>query len=193
MTTNTPFSIRERISYFESIEGYFTGDKKLYDFIKSEIGNESLETVMTKVAAIGNPTLWENGGQDAMSSHIHSLKIDDRLRRGDLTVVMDIGNFESITNPDELYHFASKYCCYHFPDLFPIYCSSGHKIANVLAPNPRQEITNHYDWYSEMIELAKAQLGLTSLNYLELNKFLWLYEDQILNRVKVSALSKSRL
>ncbi len=142
---------------------------------------------------MGNPSLWQNGGQASMASYIYSLHIDVRLKNGDLGLVEDISNFKTIHDPCALYHFASKYCCYHYPDLFPIYCSSGHRLANVLCPTECSDITNHYKWYSEMMESNKTKYGLTSLNYLELSKFLWLYEPQLLDSPSVSILLRSRL
>lgn len=186
MTTNNSSTIEELVIYFKSIEGYFTGEKKMYDFIKSETGNHSLDKVMTKVAAIGNPSMWENGGQASMAAHIYSLHIDDRLKNGDLRLVEDICNFKAIHNYCMLYHFASKYCCFHYPNLFPIYCSSGHRLVNTLRPGMCKDILNHYECYAEMIETIKEEFRLASLNYLELNKFLWLYEQQLFNSASLS-------
>ena len=179
MSNNSHFSVDDLVIYFKSIEGYFTGEKKMFDFIKSMIGNQSIDTVISKVAAIGNPSLWQNGGQTAMAAHIHSLNIDDRLMKGDLSVVTDICKFEMINNPCELYHFASKYCCYHFPNLFPIYCSSSHRLVNAFNSGQCKDIKDHYEWYVEKMKSIKEEFSLTPLNYLELNKFLWLYEEQL--------------
>lgn len=101
--------MEELIIKFESIEGYVTGDKKLISFMKLKTGNHCLETILMKVAAISHTTLWEDERQSSMGSHILSLKIDDKLKIGDLGLVADTCNCEAVHDPNELYHFASRY------------------------------------------------------------------------------------
>lgn len=185
MTINKPFGIEELVTYFENIKGYFIGDKKLISFIKMETGNHCLETILMKVAAISNTTLWQDGRQ-SIGSHILSLKIDDKLKIGDLGLVADICNCEAVHNPNELYQFASTYCCYHQPDLFPIYSIHGQRLANFFSPSNYYDIADHYESYAEIIHGIKTQLRLTSLNYIEINKFFWLYEGQLLSKGQAS-------
>lgn len=178
--------MEELIIKFESIKGYFTGDKKLISFVRKEVGNSCLQTVLMKMAAISNPALWRDGGQYSMASYILALRMDDRLKMGDLGLVAEICDCEARHNPNELYQFASTYCCYHQPDLFPIYSIHGQRLANFFSPSNYYDIADHYEWYAEIIHGIKTQLRLTSLNYIEINKFFWLYEGQLLSKGQAS-------
>ena len=55
-----------------------------------------------------------------MVRHILNLKIDSRLESGDLALVDDIAAINGSPDP-ALLHFASAYCNFHKPEVFPIY------------------------------------------------------------------------
>ena len=59
----------------------------------------------------------------AVATHILSLNIDERLRKGDPTLVDDIAKVTISGKSKYFYSFASKYCSHHNPYEYPIYDS----------------------------------------------------------------------
>jgi len=66
----------------------------------------------------------EKWRERTMASHILGLNVDDRLKKSDETLVMDIAR---VTFPNgqvrNFYSFATKYCSRHKPADYPIYDS----------------------------------------------------------------------
>ena len=54
---------------------------------------------------------------------ILELNIDERLKKGDETLVNDIATITINGKEKHFYSFATKYCSHHFPTVFPIYDS----------------------------------------------------------------------
>lgn len=96
-----------------------------YLFNETYPHNTNLKEINIKVSALN--TLYSTHLRSYtfnVAKHIHSLAIDDRLKQGDITLVDDI-----IKTPRgegkqfRCYSFATKYCSFHRPDIFPIYDS----------------------------------------------------------------------
>ena len=49
------------------------------------------------------------------------MNIDERLKKGDVTLVSDIANIEISGKKKNFYSFATKYCSYHNFNEYPIY------------------------------------------------------------------------
>jgi hypothetical protein len=169
MKNNQVHSVNELVDQFESIRGYFICDKKLCRFIKMEPLNVCLQAVIEKVAAIGSPSLWQNGDQQAVENHILKLHIDDRLKEGDLSLISDLGNIKVSFSDYDLLHFFSRYCCVHQPERFPIYSSSTLKII--------QSHDSDFDITGRVLN----DLDITLPNYFCVEKFFWLYEYQLIS------------
>lgn len=94
-----------------------------------------------------------------------------------------------------LYHFASRYCNYHFPNDCPIYNEFTRKIFADLHPDDflwsqsDQEKLN-YQSFKVFMERFRHQSDLEALNYFELDKFIWIHGEDILADLKIEDLKK---
>jgi hypothetical protein len=181
--------MEELIETFENIKGYFTGDYKLVNFIKKEPDNQCREITLEKILACGGSSLLKIETPALIANRILTLNIDNRLKMGDLELVTEMANSKSICDSFELYYFCSKYCCFHSLNKFPIYSVSGRRIIDAFTASNNLVSFSNYGMYSQLIKEFVNRFGITSLNYLELNKFLWLNEDKLLAMINKSSLS----
>lgn len=64
----------------------------------------------------------------SVAKHILNLNIDERLQKGDSSVVNEIAKVKINDKEKNFYSFATKYCSHHFPNEFPIYDSFVEKV-----------------------------------------------------------------
>lgn len=116
-----------------------------------------------------------------MANGIFNLKIDARLKEGDISLVEDIAKCTKRRN----YSFATKYCACHQPDKFPIYDDIvGQYLAHVIAAGNlfghsgawtsiQQKMQKDYVYYKEVYDAFMQQYSLTSLSYREVDWYIW--------------------
>lgn len=171
---------------FESIKGYFLNDRKLLDFVNHQPGNDCIETIKEKILAIDHTLIYlPDNSFDIAANRILSLQTEGMLNIGDFALVEEIAGCVSIRENYDLYHFASRYCCFHYPAFFPIYSSSGIRVTQAFAKANELPHYSSYKDYADLIMKFKNQSQLDKLNFLEMNKFLWLYENRLLNSLKL--------
>ncbi|MBL7861398.1 MAG: hypothetical protein JNJ65_09565 [Cyclobacteriaceae bacterium] len=179
-------TLKKYLDIFAGQEMYFVNDTRNLALFQKNPQNTNADDIRTKISAIrDDPGLQQLGNTDELVSHILSLKIDDRLMRGDLTVVEDIAHATIQGKPTYLLHFASVYCNYHRPEVFPIYSDQylafykRYIVEHKLPLKP--EGLNTYDLYTKALNDLVARLGLKGkMNYLQLRKFAWLYAEKVL-------------
>ena len=150
--------------------------------------NTNADEVRTKLSALKDDAeLKELTGLDEMVDHILKLNIDDRLKRGDLTVVEDIANITINGKPHHFLHFASAYCNLHRPDVYPIYSDQHMDLyreyikVNKLPLDPAK--LNTYTVFSAALDDLLTRQGVKGkMNYLHIRKFGWLYADHVLKQ-----------
>lgn len=114
----------------------------------------------------------------SVAKHILSLNIDERLKKGDLTLVRDIANI-SIKGVDKcFYSFATKYCSHHQPLFYPIYDRYVDKILCHFKKKDSFSDFNSADLkdyasFNRVLEEFQAYYGLEGYNKKELDKYLW--------------------
>lgn len=96
--------------------------RKLFDTMPR---NVDVGEVSVKVAALNGLYATSIYGIVQMARHIVSLNIDDPLSSGraDLDLVERIARLEQKGKVRRNYSFATKYCSFHRPDVYPIYDS----------------------------------------------------------------------
>ena len=125
--------------------------------------NKSLEDVLIKVA-----------------EHIIKVNnIDTRLKDADLSLIDEIADvrFKDITR--RLYSFATKYCHFHQPNIYPIYDKNVDealwyfsKIGYIKQVFKRNDLKD-YRTFKEIINNFRDFNKLSDLKYAELDKYLW--------------------
>jgi hypothetical protein len=177
-------ALKKYLAIFESQEMYFINDLKNLDLFKKTPGNKNADDIRTKVSAVNDTDIGNLGILENVVGHIHSLDIDDRLKKNDLTVVEDIANVTVGARPHRVLHFASVYCNFHLPDVYPIYSEQyldfyRKYITEYKLPLDVQKI-NTYDVFTKALDDLVQRLGLKGkMNYLHLRKFAWLYAEHV--------------
>ena len=123
----------------DAVQRYVDAWKNLESYSAQEIAlnklfweycpkNKRLEDVLLKAGTLNAFYATNIYNIFAMAKHIVSLDIDERLKIGDESLVMDIASGHGVKNAKSgkelhLYSFATKYCSHHRPEIYPIYDS----------------------------------------------------------------------
>lgn len=180
-------SLKKYLGLFKDQEMYFVNDIRCIELFSKTPGNSRKEDVLMKVSALNDTDVRTPSLEEEMINHIIKLNIDDRLKQNDLKVVEDIASIPGQSH--QLLHFASVYCNYHKPDVFPIYSEQYHDFYKKYIGEYRlsldAEKINTYPVFSKALNDLVERLGLTGkMNYLQLRKFAWLYAESVVNESK---------
>lgn len=108
------------IKKWDSLENYVNQenslDKLFFDLIPE---NKEIEDILIKSSTLNDFYSTNIFSIFPVAKHIHELDIDERLQKGDLSLVEDIADIKELNK--RFYSFATKYCSHHNPDSFPIY------------------------------------------------------------------------
>ena len=177
-------SLKKHLDIFKDQEMYFVNDIRNIELFSKTPLNATKDDVKTKVSALNDSDVRSLSLEEDMINHIVKLNIDDRIKRNDLKVVEDIASISGAGKNHNLLHFASVYCNYHKPDVFPIYSEQYHdfykKYITEYKLQLKAEKLNTYTVFSQALNDLIKRLGLTGkLNYLHLRKFAWLYAEAV--------------
>lgn len=154
-------------------------------------GNTDYGQVAVKVAALND--IYKTGILDTLgvARHIVALRIDGRLaaEAADHALVHDIARFTTSTGDvRNNYSFATKYCAFHQPDLYPIYDSYVHGVLlNLWNRDPGfQALAGAGSWRGSYAAWCRAVLafrahfnGLNVYSLRELDHYMWLLSKQL--------------
>jgi len=113
-----------------------------------------------------------------VAKHILELDIDNRLQRGDASLVDDIADITISGKQKRFYSFASKYCSHHKPNLFPIYDSFVDKVLRYFRrvdgfyAFTDDELKN-YPRFIEILNSFQRFYNLEDVNKKDLDRYLW--------------------
>jgi hypothetical protein len=149
--------------------------------------NENLHGILIKVAGLNSLYSTNIYAVIKVALHILDLDIDAKLHQGDLRLIDDVAWLTIGNKRRRNYSFASKYCHWHQPQLYPIYDSyverllwEYHKIYGFMEFK-RTEL-QQYSCYKEAIEAFRKFFNLEKFGFKELDKFLWLYGRRLYAR-----------
>jgi hypothetical protein len=181
--------LKKYLDIFSNQEMYFVNELRNIELFSKTPGNTKADDVKTKVSALNDSEVRSLSLEDDMIIHIVKLNIDDRLKKNDLTVVEEIANISAHGKNHHLLHFASIYCNFHKPDVFPIYSEQYHDfyrkyIVNYNLPLDADKLKT-YDVFSQALNDLAERLQLKGkMNYLHLRKFAWLYAESVVKESK---------
>ena len=182
-------ALKKYLTIFSEQDMYFVNDLRNLELFSKTPRNSKAEDVRTKVSALNDTDVRTLLLEEQMVNHIVKLNIDDRLNRNDLAVVEDIARIAAHSKNHHLLHFASVYCNFHKPDVFPIYSEQYHDFykryikENKLPLDP--ENISSYDTFSKALNHLIDRLKLNGkLDYLHIRKFAWLYAERIVSESK---------
>jgi hypothetical protein len=178
--------------YFETFkgqEGYFVDDTRTWNFFRANTENTKVQDILLKIREVRDDELTELEGEDAMAQHILNLKIDDALESSDKQVVMDIAQITYRGEPRNFYAFASRFCCYHYPAVYPIYNPTIDQVLRVYYKRTRatvlpENLLTDYPSFSNLMEEYKDNFHLPLRHYWELDKFIWAYGQLIIDEFR---------
>jgi hypothetical protein len=145
--------------------------------------NTIASEVLLKVVALNQMYYTHILAFQEMALHIQGMgtSIDAALATGDPGIVDAIAR---ITIRGKLYNFfsfASKYCSWHKPDLYPIYDSQVDRYLWVLQKQvhfsdsfTRNEFAD-YSQFRDVVADFRRSYGLESVSFKDIDKFLWKY------------------
>lgn len=113
-----------------------------------------------------------------VADRILSLKLDERLRDGDETLVADVAQVKLGKKNKTLLSFASKYCAWHQPDRFQIFDSRveymlwEYRKAFAFADFQRGTLRD-YPSFARIIGEFRDFFGLKEFTRKKIDKFLW--------------------
>jgi hypothetical protein len=189
----TPFevSLKKYLQIFGGQEMCFINDIRNLELFAKHPTNKTEEDIRMKISAISDDVeIKQLPNRDDLIKHILALDIDDRLIKGDLALVEDIGNVNVNGTVYHLLHFASLYCTLHKPMLFPIYSDQHHDfyrkyIKHFNLPLDSEKL-NTYPVFAAVLDDLITRTGVKGkMNYIHMRKFGWLYADKVIKEASL--------
>ena len=125
----TEEEIEKYLKKWETLEKYVAQEKALNELWKTYPQNDNINEVLLKVSTLNDfysTNIYST--YDVASKIISIIDIDERLKKGDESLVSDISSVNINGKAQNFYSFATKYCSHHYPDKFPIYESFVEKV-----------------------------------------------------------------
>lgn len=175
-----PEYISSYLQRWEGLENYRLQERSLALLFKEFCpSNNELEQVLLKVSALNDFYSTNIFDTYTVAKHIHEMKIESRLKNGDLTLVNELALVSIRDKKRNFYSFASKYCSHHFPESFPIFDSYVEKMLLHYAradnfSSFRKEDLKLYESFVKIIKEFQAHYGLGQFSLRQIDIFLWL-------------------
>lgn len=174
----------EQITFYlkqwESLEKYQGHEKSLHRlFHQYCLKNVDLEDIHLKVSVLND--LYSTNIFDTLSvaKHIQALKIDDRLKLRDLSLVDEIATVSTNNRVIRNYSFATKYCSHHYSDTYPIFDNYVSKILLHFSKTDKfdkfsKDDLRNYERFVEIIYKFREFYQLENYSIREIDIYLWL-------------------
>jgi hypothetical protein len=159
-------------------------DQALTRLVAAFPDNHDAAAVLLKATTINSLYATNIYAIFQVARHICSLNIDPKLAQGSLDVVDEIARITLKGKQKRNYSFATKYCSWHRPEVYPIFDSYVERLLwayrhqDRFAEYKRGE-TWYYPRYVEIIKQFRAHYGLSEFGFKELDKFLWQYGMEV--------------
>ena len=150
-------------------------DKLFFELLPS---NEEISDILLKVATLNDFYSTNIFSVYPVAEHILSLKIDERLRQGDVTLVNEIQNVTINGVTRKFYSFSTKYCSHHNPKEYPIYDGYVEKVLKYFRKTDKfSKFKNadlkDYQKFKNIIIAFREYYGLEEFNLKEIDQYLW--------------------
>lgn len=167
------------IKYWKGLPSYSNQEsslKKLFEELCPK--NDNIEDILIKCSSLNDFYSTNIFDVHTVAQHILSLSIDDRLIRGDRSLVDAIAHVMVNGKDHFFYSFATKYCSHHQPELYAIYDNYVEKVLLTMKERERfaefnRDDLKDYSKYMDVIEAFQQTFGLTQYNIKKLDQYLW--------------------
>ena len=172
--------VEKYLAAWEQLENYTIQEKILNRmFFETYPTNQDMEGVLLKVVALNSFYSTNIFNTYVMAKHIVELNVDERLSRGDMSLVKDIATRKSADGTvKNFYSFASKYCSHHRPNDYAIYDSYVDRILRYYRNADRfcefeDSDLKDYEKFTEVLYRFREFYGLIKYNLKQLDRYLW--------------------
>lgn len=174
-------SVKEVEKYLEQwkhLDNYVNQENSLDKlFFELILNNKQIEDILIKCSTLNDFYSTNIFSIFPVAKHILELNIDERLNKGDLTLVNDIADVKELDR--RFYSFASKYCSHHNPEQFPIYDNYVDKVLRYFRnvdkfANFKNDDLKDYVKFKYILEEFKVYYSLEQYSLKELDRYLWL-------------------
>lgn len=158
---------------------------------KSYPTNTNLDEIIIKVACLDrlySTNITKSYKIPQVAQHIRKLNFDDRVQKGDITLVDDIANFSRAQiegqGGKQILSFASKYCVWHSS---VVYGKDDFVIIDSIVKTKLKEFNEEYSFapkfskkdlkdykkYKEILERFREFFGLKECSFRDIDRYLW--------------------
>ena len=158
-------------------------EKALAELFAAYPGNDNPSHVLLKVAALNSLYATRILAVLKLATHIagQGAAIDAALASGSPEAVDSVARLSIGEKDFTFYSFASKYCNWHQPSLYPVYDGRVDKYLWALKKQgifQTEAFSNHEDLYSYprfclIVTAFREQFGLGSFTFKQIDKYLW--------------------
>lgn len=169
---------------FDKTPGYPLADQVLTEAFKSHPRNHSVHSVLLKVALLNSLYRTQIFDVYGMAEHVLDETLDKYLRKGSLEAVSRIRRGHAIRRKKgkelDFYSFATKYCHWHRPDVYPMYDwyvnVALRRLNCRLTFSPRfgAEALRDYPFFKDTVDACRASLNCNRLDYKRFDQALWI-------------------
>lgn len=176
--------IRTYVDKLKGQTGFFVQDAKTVEFFAKNPANVTPEEIRLKVGMVSDRDLDQAGAVEDMITHIQQLKIDSKLKAGDMDVVEEISRLKTGDKENRFLRFASLYCNFHRPEVYPIYSAEHMDLYKEYIDKHKLPVKiedmKQYSVFKKVLDDVMSRHKLNELlNYQEARKLGWLYVDRI--------------
>ena len=188
----TPAHIQEYVNRWYTLENYVNQEHAL-DKLFFELcpQNKCIEDILIKCSALNDFYSTNIFDVHSVAQHILSLDIDERLKRGDLSLVNDIATTKVGEKRKDrfFYSFATKYCSHHKPDKYAIYDNYVEKVLMHFKNKSKDNFSSFkrpelkdYNIYMKVIADFQSYYGLEGFTIKQLDQYLWQFGKEHFKR-----------
>jgi hypothetical protein len=172
--------VQKYIDKFDNDNDLVLVEDVLSELFERYPSNDVLRDVLIKATTLNSLYSTNIYAIVRTAQNIVRQNIDVDLRDGSLDVVEKIARVEVGGKIRVNYSFASKYCHWHRPEMYPIYDSYVDQLLWVYHvqyqfESFKQADLRYYPHYKEIIESFRKSYNLAQFGLKDLDKFLWGY------------------
>lgn len=179
LTEPTLDFVQRRLRELDGDERFYGAERAVGLVFQQWPGNTDFHQVLVKTIVLNQ--LYTTSIYDVwtVARHIVSLEIDERLRRGDLSLIRDIGSVQFKEKARYFLSFATKYCSWHQPEQFQILDSYvdwtlwTYQRQFSFGSFRRYEIRD-YSRFVQIVDQFRSHFRLAGIGRKQLDKFLWI-------------------
>jgi hypothetical protein len=174
-------NIQEYLIKWDNLEEYYIWQESSLDklFHETYKDNTDLKEILIKCSCLNDFYSTNIFLIYPVAKNIYNLKIDDRLNKGDSSLVNDIAHVTINGVEKTFYSFASKYCSHHNSINFPIYDYFVDKMLWYFQKKDKfsnfsKEDLKDYVKFKNIIMDFKKFYDIDEYNLRDIDKYLWI-------------------